>query len=334
MSNIAHLRRDPAAGFEPCLPENDYILSKDGPIPGIENETYWFSFDKPERALSGSVYFWVHTQLRTMSCFVVVWAGVKRYVWQAEHFNYHQFLPYPEVGEDYVQAPGIDVRIRIHEPHERHEITYNDPDTGTSLHLVTSALTPPIKAVGRAHLDQPMHIQGELKLDGETIQIDSYSIRDRSWRGKRHEQASKFPPFTFGSGISSDGQTSFNFCGADDPTKNPPWAAMYGFKAEDLLLEGWIRRDGKLSKVVKMSKVTEHDRDDFMRALSWECELTDETGRSHFIKAKRQSSIILAPWYNIYTDWQQLSFTLDGHVEGICMSNEMFWNDYAKTLRG
>ena len=141
-ATLSHLRRDPTAGFGPCLPQNDYILSKDGPIPGVENETYWFSFDKPERALSGSVYFWVHTQLRTMSCFVVVWAGVKRYVWQAEHFNYHQFLPYPEVGEDYVQAPGIDVRIKILEPHERHEITYRLPSVyGDELELTTRAVS-------------------------------------------------------------------------------------------------------------------------------------------------------------------------------------------------
>jgi len=328
---LAHLRREKTSGFETCLPENDFILSRDHSPPGLENETYWFSFDVPERCLTGSVYFWVHTQLRTLSCFVLIWQGEKRYYHQAEHLNYHQFLPYPEVTDDTVTAAEIGVKIRIIEPHARHEITYADPDTGTTLHLHTRAVMPAVKAIGRAHLDQVMHVTGELVLDGEKILIDSYSVRDRSWRGKRPEQAPKFPPITFASGASMDGKTAFNFCGADDPDKGAPWAGMYDIANDQLLLEGWLYRDGALKKIVKMSKVTEYERGDFLRALSWEAELEDDTGHKYLIRARRQAAIPFAPWSNMFMDWQQLSFKLDG-VSGYCMSNDMLWNEHAKRM--
>lgn len=329
---LAHLRREKSAGYETCLPENDFILSRDHSPPGIENETYWFSFDVPERHLTGSIYFWVHTQLRTMSCFVIVWQGVKRYYHQAEHINYHQFLPYPAVLEDTVIAPEIGVKIRIIEPHTRHEITYADPDTGTSLHLFTRAVMPAVKAVGRPHLDQAMHVTGELVLDGEKIAIDSYSMRDRSWRGKRPEQAPKFPPITFASGMSNDGKVAFNFCGADDPRKGAPWAGMYDIAPDSLLLEGWIWREGDLRKMVRMSKVTEYEQGDFLRALAWQAELEDETGETYLVSARRQAAIPFAPWANMFMDWQQLAFDINGKSAGYCMSNDMLWNEHAKGM--
>mgnify|MGYP001110780219 CR=1 FL=1 len=54
--------------------------------------------------------------------------------------------------------------------------------------LVFEALRPPhshptgVPPFWRGrHFDQCMHVTGQIELHGETIDIDSYSVRDRSW---------------------------------------------------------------------------------------------------------------------------------------------------------
>lgn len=337
MSNgddLSYLRRSASVDFEPVPPENDYILSKDHAPPGLENETYWFSFDLPELGIIGNVYCWIHTQLRMASAGVMIWQGVKRYYHQAEHFNYQQFLPYPLVTDDGVDVPEIGLKIRIVEPHVRHEIHYDDPDTNTSLRLQTRGLMPAVKAVGRPHLEQAMHVSGEMVLNGQRHAVNANSMRDRSWRGKRPEASAKHPPIAYVNGISLDGTVAFNFCGSDDPDRGADWADRYDIPKSALFLEGWVHREGRLHKIVGMSRVTVRDPDDFNRVLSWECTLQDEDGRQHVIKATRQAAMPFAPWYNIFCDWLQMRFELDGGIVGYAMSNESFWGDYARTIKG
>lgn len=329
---LAYLRRDKAAALEPVALQNDYILSRDGAPPGLENETYWFTFEVPERGLLGNVYIWVHSQLRTSTAFVLIFEGVKRYVWQAEHFNCYCYLPYPTVTDDSVIVPELGVQLRIIEPHVRHEIRYDEPRTRTHLHLHTRALLPPVKAVGRAHLEQPMHVTGEMMLNGVTHPIDCFSMRDRSWRGKRPERAEIHPPSTYANGISRDGSVVFNFNGADDPDKGVSWAGRYNIARSDLLLEGWVHRHGKLAKVVSMSKTSQHDRNDFMRQTAWTCELNDELGRTHVIRARRQAALPFAPWASLYNDWGHFAFEMDDGTTGYAITNDFFFNEYARTI--
>ena len=47
--------------------------------------------------------------------------------------------------------------------------------------------------VRNPHLDQLGHVVGELRIDGERLAVDCYSVRDRTWgpRGGRHSQSQK-----------------------------------------------------------------------------------------------------------------------------------------------
>ena len=329
---LAYLRRDKHAGLESVNPENDYILSKDGPIAGLENETYWFTFDIPELNIQGNTYIWTHSQLRTCTAHVLIFQGVKRHVWQAEHFNCFQFLPYPDVTEDSVSAPELGLKVRIVKPHEEHELTYDDPGADTRFSLRTMAILPAVKAQGRNHLEQPMHVTGELVLNGVKHKVDSYSFRDRSWRGKRPESNTPMPPMTYSNGITSDGKIAFNFCGADDPALGVDWHERYPLTPDQLLLEGWVHRDGQLSKVVRMSKKSEIDQADFKRLLGWVCELEDELGRITTIRAHRKAALPFCPWASLYNDWGQFGFTIDGGGAGHCVTNDFFTNHYARTI--
>ena len=74
----------------------------------------------------------------------------------------------------------------MREPQRVFDLTYRDPDgDDLSFDLTFTAVMDPLttKTSGPdgGHLDQLGRFTGTLVLDGETIEVDSYGARDRSW---------------------------------------------------------------------------------------------------------------------------------------------------------
>jgi hypothetical protein len=154
------------------------------------NETAWFSFMVPERALYCYVYPWVRPNLGLHGGGVMVWDDRGRYPWEAVHWNYQWHHPYPELGDlrDVVFPTGV--RIQCQESMQRYRVAYDHPDC--SLDVVFDAIVPP-HALGGAddttgtfagHIDQQGRVTGRLVLAGESFTVDCYGVRDRSW-GRR-----------------------------------------------------------------------------------------------------------------------------------------------------
>ena len=102
-------------------------------------------------------------------------------------------LPFPDRGGDLrdLSAPN-GVTITMLEPLMKYHTTYRDPGKFEADLVHEGIVAPHSHPIGAwpywnsRHFDQPMHTTGTIVLLGETIAIDCYSIRDRSW-GPRPE---------------------------------------------------------------------------------------------------------------------------------------------------
>ena len=168
----------------PVTPADDgFHPASDHPY---ETETFWASFHHPERNLGG----WFYNQVL---CNQGVCNG-GAWVWDASaagalHEVRHEGLPLPDVAQldlRDVELPNGN-HLQMLEPLTRYRIRRCDPGAFEA-DLVFEGLRPPHShPIGVApfwkgrHFDQCMHVTGQIVLHGETIDIDSLSLRDRSW---------------------------------------------------------------------------------------------------------------------------------------------------------
>ena len=158
------------------------------------SETCWFAFSVPERRLSGWFYPFFRPNLGVCSAAVFLWDDHGDQPWNCRYFKQFWHLPMPEGPlSDCTIANGI--RYRALESGKVYELSYRDPD-GDELAIdltftaVMDALSTKSSGPAGGHLDQLGRFQGTIVLDGETIAVDSYGARDRSW-GSRSQFGQK-----------------------------------------------------------------------------------------------------------------------------------------------
>ena len=152
----------------------------------FETETFWVSFHDPARRLGGWFYNQVLFNQEVCNGGVWVWDDS---VAGALHQVNHQGLPLPD-------KDGMDLRdvvlpngnhIQMLAPLTRYRVRRNDPGGFEADLLFEGLREPHSHPIGAApfwrgrHFDQAMHVTGQIVLNGETIDIDSLSVRDRSW---------------------------------------------------------------------------------------------------------------------------------------------------------
>jgi hypothetical protein len=201
------------------------------------NETTWFSFSVPERKIQGYVYPWVRACQGLYGGGVIIWDDRGHLPWDALVWDYAWNLPLPKLGDlrDFTFPTGI--RIRCLEPLTAYHLFYERP--GCTVDLTFRALIEPhvvgrcdLDAAWSAHFDQPGHLTGHLTLDGETIPVDCYSMRDRSW-GPRVED----PNFRVGWDHGQTATDAFLAYSAPDEPGAP-------------VTRGFLWRDGKAAELV------------------------------------------------------------------------------------
>ncbi|MCY4426286.1 MAG: hypothetical protein OXC05_04565 [Halieaceae bacterium] len=315
----------------------DPVNAIDAPYTGVRQstdysvtETWWWCFHIPELKLNGEIYFWRHPNLKTMSGGVWVFKGIKKHHLQCEHFNWLNFIPEPQMTQESLFCPELNLRINIIEPLKKHEIIYQNPDSNTCLHLKTESLQLPVLRSNNAHFEQVQHIRGDLTLAGEKLKVDCVSFRDRSWGEPRPETAFAHPPTLWGVGGSSDGKRSFNFNSCDDPEKNP-LVASYGLPKEAIFKTGWIFNDGDLRHIVDMSKLT-HRGEDGLQASHYDIAMVDEKGDQYQLTGTILAAVMWSPWPNMAAFFGQLcEWTLDGEsMYG--EAQEIFFGDSLKRM--
>lgn len=152
----------------------------------FETETHWWSWNVPERNLGG----WLHHAQRvnqgTMTGGLWIWddspAGAL--------YEVRRTVPYQRssIRNGGPHDFGTGHVLEILEPLKTYRTTWSDPEGGCEADLLHEAImaphshpegAPPL--YNNRHLDQCMKVTGTIVLHGETIDVDCYSVRDRSW---------------------------------------------------------------------------------------------------------------------------------------------------------
>jgi len=178
--------------YDEFTPVDDGLHDPTGDF--YETETFWYSFFVPERAIGG----WLYTSLRatagTCAGGAWIWDDKATDPWHIPFFEQYSWLKYPDrpdTPERLALPNGTTIQVR--EPLMSYDLRYTDRDR-VDIELRFDALETPVPLRSGAppfpkahHLDQTGHVTGHIRLDGETIDVDCYAMRDRSW-GRRTER--------------------------------------------------------------------------------------------------------------------------------------------------
>ena len=151
-----------------------------------ETETFWASFHVPELAMGG--WFYNQVLFNQGICNGGAW------LWDAGPepalFNvFEHGLPLGDTSQldlRDVQLPNGN-HIEMLEPLKRYRVRYSDPghfEADITLEGLREPHSHPIGAApfwkGR-HMDQAVRATGTIRFEGKEIEVDSLSMRDRSW---------------------------------------------------------------------------------------------------------------------------------------------------------
>ena len=180
-------------------PEDDcYHQLSDDPY---ETETNWWSWNVPERGIGG----WIHTPYypnrKTLTSRIFCWGPDG---WDQARMAYYrkvEEVPVPETPDlRDVTFPGIGYSLKMLEPGMKYHLQYEDKDRDFALDFVFTGAHPPRRFepgeppfINTPHYDQLGKVEGTLRLRGEDIRLDCWSVRDRTWgpRGGPYAQSKK-----------------------------------------------------------------------------------------------------------------------------------------------
>lgn len=244
-------------------------------------ETAWFSFCKPERKLGGWLYSMFRPNIGTIAGGAWVWDDTATSPWEVPYSANYTALRIPENADlnDITLPTGV--RLKTLKPLTSYHLGFNDEDR-LSVDLVFDAVMPPraMKKPGSAfqklsHFDQYGRVTGTIRLHGETIDIDCFSIRDRSW-GPRPEHRPGQSAYV--TGIASP-DTAFL---AVTKWNDPNYSIAYGFNIAE----------GRIGDIVSGQRKVERDpATGFVMKIT--IEARDEFGRDLHAVGTRLSGIVL-----------------------------------------
>ena len=155
-------------------------------------ETFWTSFNVPERKMGG----WFYNQIRPNLGENGICNG-GAWVWDDsdapalyEHRDCGLAMPSGAVDLRDISLPNGN-SIKAVEPLLRYRMTYSDPGRFEADLMFEGVMEPNPHPAGCApfwkgrHWDQAMHVSGEILLHGESIAVGCLSVRDRSWSPRR-----------------------------------------------------------------------------------------------------------------------------------------------------
>jgi|GEM_PF-509648 len=260
-----------------------------------ETETFWVSFNHPGRKMGG--WFYNQVLFNQGVCNGGAWVWDDTAAGALYQVN-HRDLPLED-------PDSMDLRnvllpngnhIEMLEPLMKYRVRYSDPGQFEA-DLVYEGLAPPHShPLGVApfwrgrHFDQAMHVTGQIVLNGEPIDIDSLSVRDRSWgprpgprapgtgQGSTRREppdpvaAARPPHSPFGIGYV------FATASADDMFLAYTLPCLYDGEARDYVTTGYLVRDGRYGLLVDGNRRAEFDPEmGWMRRITLEA--IDEHGR-------------------------------------------------------
>ena len=289
-------------------------------------ETCWFTFTVPERRLSGQFYPFFRPNQGVLSAGAFFWDDTGATPADILHARHFWHLPIPDQPLSDIHLPN-GVSYRCVEPLARYELTYRDPDGGTTddttddatdnaavrADLTFTAIARP-NYLGESHLDQPGRYQGTIVLDGEEFAVDSFGFRDRSW-GPRSQ---------FGRGIHGTPARCGGYSYATASERDAFHAITMDFSGDvaaqvrgeggstSMAIHGYLLRDGEWSKVASGSRQVLARDPDTAYPTAVALDLVDESGRVLHAEGRCLNGLGLFLNPNLYSVNCLTEWTFDG----------------------
>jgi len=246
-----------------------------------ETETCWFSFSIPERKFGGWIYVLARPNIGTVAGGAWFWDDSGELPWEVLHCANYTTMRLPRDQDlDDIRLP-TGVSIKMIETLARYDVGYDYEDS-VQLKMRFDAVIPPqpltnVKTAYAhlSHFDQIGHVTGKLLLHGETLTIDCYAMRDRSW-GPRPEY--RAIPSAYVSAMAGSGH---GLLAVTDP-------AISG----DPVTHGFLLRDGEVRPLAQGHRRVERDPGN-NRVMRIVLDAEDDRGRKVFATGTSQSRIII-----------------------------------------
>lgn len=191
---------DRLADFAPVPPDAELVGScAEG---HTATETSYLGFCVPEAGLDCLIYHWMHPRLGLLSGGVAIWSTFARWMGEADHLDYRNYLPSPPTNLDDVRYP-TGVHVRVIEPFRRITAEYRSPTTDVEFSIQWDAVAPPAGKPGGGNFTQPMRTSGSLRLNGRDHTVSGHFTRNRSFGVTRAEEA-PFPRHSWSAPIFGD----------------------------------------------------------------------------------------------------------------------------------
>ncbi|MEP7350191.1 MAG: hypothetical protein ABI668_09605 [Sphingorhabdus sp.] len=185
-----------ALSFTPS--DDCYHTLSDDPY---ETETNWWSWNVPERKIGG----WIHTPYypnrKTCDWRIFVWDADGYDPARMAYFKKVEAAAMPDAPDlRDITFPNDGYTLKMLEPGMKYHLSYEDAARDFALDFIFTGTHAPRRFdpgeppfMRTPHFDQLGHIVGTMKLRGETIPLDCYSVRDRTWgpRGGPYAQSRK-----------------------------------------------------------------------------------------------------------------------------------------------
>jgi hypothetical protein len=176
---------------------------------------------------------------------------------------------------------------------EPHELKPLDPGT----------VNPGVVGFGSGHYEQGGRMRGTVTLDGETLEVDSWSMRDHTWGPRTREGALRGAwPWAIASETSS-----FQLFAMSDlaPDENPIAGTT------ERVVGGWYTKDGVVGDLVSgVRRVVE--RGDDGRPLREVIDATDHLGRTLHAEGRCETCFKWTAFVEWFDWWSLCRWEFDG----------------------
>ena len=205
------------------------------------NESGWFSFMVPERRLSGMVYCYHRPNMGYSTGGFAAWDPTGDRYDDCLWYDLEQISPLAARTEmfDFTLPSGLTVACV--EPLHEYRLHYKDDgcDVDFTWRRARPPYSPPLPASqsqwGRNHYDQIGRMTGRVEVDGETIDVDGWSMRDHSW-GPRKVAKDQRGRFVWA--IASENDAFLVWASAAQPPDRDPVVGV-----PERVVAGWYLRD-------------------------------------------------------------------------------------------
>lgn len=314
------------------MPWSDVVDVRDEQFHKRTDDPYWnessfISFSAPEIDLMGLVYYYFRPNMNLAVAGIMIWDPTGEDIYNCRHYAWDQCMAIPPGTEmnEFVMPNGL--RSKVIDLQREYRYTFKGLDCEADL-TFSAAMDPYYMRdmnpaandwtargipddVTIGHFEQPGWMRGTVTIDGQTVAVDSASLRDRSW-GPR-PMLTNMPrvrgayPFVFASPESSF--HVFAPCPSnsdDDPI----------FDTVEPIVSGWYIRDGVMGNVVSGQRRCV-ERGDDGRPVREIIEAIDDLGRKLYAEGTQRTWFRLTGWTDFMLLWGLATWDYDGrHVEG------------------